>query len=316
MTSFWHKIQGKAMEIMIAAMFLNAVVFVLLALDVLPARSVGLRFVAGFFLLVFVLVHGWSRYGYDAMALFFFVTAAIAWGLESLSIQTGFPFGNFHYTDLLGETIGGVPILIFPAYFFNGYLCWTLSGLLFGSLGSGLSRENLVRQPVVAASLMVIWNISFDPIMSTIEGNWIWENGGLYMGVPLSNFAGWLLTTYLIFQTFALLLRKAGIRRRLSIRQETWLLFPVMYLIQGLPSLLSPLSQTADPAICRISAIVTLGGMGLAAAACLAAARRTLAQPAMSPDKTGVGSDLDQPRVDRHDDGAHRHQDGSNRRVQ
>lgn len=37
-----------------------------------------------------------------------------------------------------------------------------------------------------------------DPGMAA-AGNWIWEHGGSYFGVPLHNYLGWLLTTFLVY---------------------------------------------------------------------------------------------------------------------
>jgi putative membrane protein len=54
---------------------------------------------------------------------------------------------------------------------------------------------------------MVAWDLSMDPIWSTVEHGWIWLNGGAYFGVPLVNFVGWSLTVYIIYQLFALYLR-------------------------------------------------------------------------------------------------------------
>ena len=54
--------------------------------------------------------------------------------------------------------------------------------------------------------MMVAWDLSFDPIFSTINHAWIWLDGGSYFGVPFSNFLGWLLTTFVFFQLFALYL--------------------------------------------------------------------------------------------------------------
>jgi hypothetical protein len=51
---------------------------------------------------------------------------------------------------------------------------------------------------------MVSWDITIDPMMSTINGSWVWHNGGSYFGVPVSNFLGWYLTVYVFFQCFAL----------------------------------------------------------------------------------------------------------------
>src|SRR5260370_36463560 len=36
---------------------------------------------------------------------------------------------------------------------------------------------------------------------------WIWEQGGGYFGVPLTNYLGWFFTVYVFFQLFALSLR-------------------------------------------------------------------------------------------------------------
>jgi hypothetical protein len=37
-----------------------------------------------------------------------------------------------------------------------------------------------------------------DPPMAA-SGTWIWEHGGAYFGVPRHNYAGWLLTTFLVY---------------------------------------------------------------------------------------------------------------------
>jgi putative membrane protein len=45
-----------------------------------------------------------------------------------------------------------------------------------------------------------------DPGMSA-AGNWIWERGGSYFGVPFQNYFGWLLTTFLVYIGAGLLWR-------------------------------------------------------------------------------------------------------------
>ncbi len=49
-----------------------------------------------------------------------------------------------------------------------------------------------------------------EPVWATIVHAWKWLDGGPYFGVPLSNFAGWLLTVCLIYQLFALFLRRGS----------------------------------------------------------------------------------------------------------
>jgi putative membrane protein len=48
---------------------------------------------------------------------------------------------------------------------------------------------------------MVSWDVGMDPYQSTISGDWIWEQGGPYFGVPLHNYVGWFCTV----ATFVLL---------------------------------------------------------------------------------------------------------------
>lgn len=62
--------------------------------------------------------------------------------------------------------------------------------------------------PIVAAFIMVGWNVCLDPGSSTIAHIWIWENGGGYFGVPLTNYLGWYLTVFTFLQLFALYLTR------------------------------------------------------------------------------------------------------------
>ncbi len=53
-----------------------------------------------------------------------------------------------------------------------------------------------------------MWDLSVDPISSTLQGLWVWTYPGAYFGVPISNFFGWFLVVYIFFQIFALYLSK------------------------------------------------------------------------------------------------------------
>lgn len=58
---------------------------------------------------------------------------------------------------------------------------------------------------------MVACDLSQDPVWATILHLWIWQRGGPYFGVPISNFFGWYLTVFVIYQSFALYLRERPI---------------------------------------------------------------------------------------------------------
>jgi uncharacterized membrane protein len=159
-------------------------------------------------LLLFGLLHGRVLYGWRGSLWFIVICLGVSNALENLSIVTGFPFGRYHYTGLMGPKLCQVPLLIGPAYFGIGYLSWTLARLIIGDDDARLNGSRMVSIPVMAGFIMVAWDLTIDPMMSTINGNWIWHSGGSYFGVPFVNFLGWYLTVYLYFQIFAIYLRR------------------------------------------------------------------------------------------------------------
>jgi putative membrane protein len=195
---------------------------------------------------VFVLIHGSKRYGWDNLFVFFTVTLLVSWSSETASIAMGFPFGDYHYTGLLGAKIGTVPMAVMPAYFAAGYLAWTMGTVFLGNLGTGIERRNLFLVPFIASFVMVMWDFCLDPIRSTIDGAWLWEDGGAYYGVPISNYFGWYLTVFLIFQVFALYLYRSSANERVEQSRTYWYLAPVMFLGLALGVLLNPFFETAN----------------------------------------------------------------------
>lgn len=63
----------------------------------------------------------------------------------------------------------------------------------------------LGRAPAVA--LAALWttavDLVIDPLAANQFGYWRWEQGGLYYGIPATNFAGWLLTSLVALGLFA-----------------------------------------------------------------------------------------------------------------
>jgi putative membrane protein len=156
----------------------------------------------------FALLHGARRYGWRALGVYVVAGLVISNILEDLSIETGFPFGHYHYTG--GGKIFLVPWFIGPAYLATGYLAWIVATVLLGDVRRHSPWLTTIGTPVIAAFAMTAWDLSLDPVRSTINHVWIWENGGGYFGVPLVNFLGWTFTVYLFMQVFALYLRSRG----------------------------------------------------------------------------------------------------------
>jgi putative membrane protein len=198
---------------------------------------------------IFVLIHGARFYGWKNALVFVSVTFLISWSLESLSIATGFPFGNYYYTGL--GKIGEVPWIIMPGYISMGYLSWLIAHILTSNFDTQIQGTKILLIPIVASFVMVMWDLVMDPIMSTIQGEWVWLNGGLYFGVPITNYFGWYLTIFLIYLLFTFFLSRQNVKIKSSSLNGRlfWMVIPLMYLGMSLQYLLAPLFTSNNPEI-------------------------------------------------------------------
>jgi putative membrane protein len=231
-------------------------------------------------------VHGIQRYGWKNMMAFFGITLVVSFSLESLSIATGFPFGHYHYSDGLGIKLGTVPLLIIPAYFSFGYLAWTLASGLTLNFGRKLERSAVFLVPLVAAFAMVMWDLTMDPVSATIQQRWIWEQGGAYMGVPYSNFLGWYLTVFLIFQIFAFIVHSSR-HPRLKTKDgpSTWYTAVIVYALTALQTVVTPLVTRGNPEIYQNMSLVALFTMMFISVLTFILVRKDVRYPRSSPHR-------------------------------
>jgi putative membrane protein len=156
---------------------------------------------------IFAVIHGALLYRWRGILVFLGTCLVVGNGFENLGVLTGFPYGRYYFTDLMGPKLFLVPILLGLAYVGMAYLSWILASLIMGNISRPLTGLRVVTLPLIAAFLMVAWDFSMDAIWGTILQGWIWRDGGAYFGVPVSNFFGWYLTVYIFYQTFAVYLR-------------------------------------------------------------------------------------------------------------
>ncbi len=223
--------------------------------------SFGLSIPIALVLLVsvaFALIHGAVRYGWRGIAAFIVICLVVSNILENTSILTGFPFGHYHYTDSLGPKLFLVPLLIGPAYFANGYLAWVLGNVLIGDVRRGASAFTTFAVPFVASFLMVMWDLTFDPRASTIEHMWIWQQGGGYFGVPLTNYLGWFFTVYVFLQLFALVVRfrESGNKTMRTLPRSYYAQAVVMYAVVGLTPVLTFLVSGTNSSVTDAAGVV------------------------------------------------------------
>ena len=175
----------------------------------------------------------------------------VTFAMENVGVLTGFPYGRYVFLVESGlPHIGVIPPIVGPLYFGMGYASWVIANLLLNGRIAPLSRGGAVALPILSAFVMTQWDVVMDPAGSTLAKAWVWRDGGGYFGVPLSNFLGWFLVTWLYFQGFALfayLRRTQGRGRPHS--QLFWAVPVLWYLAAGLchlPPLLDADARLVD----------------------------------------------------------------------
>ena len=182
----------------------------------------------------FALLHGSARYGLLGIFVFLGVMFLVVNVIENISINTGVPFGQFHHTDATGPKLFDVPLITGLAYFSAGYVAWILASLLLSESDVDTDSVSRFSTPIVAMFIVTGWDACIDPIGGTIARNWVWETGGGYYGVPISNFFGWMITTYIAYQIFALYLAGSNEGLRVGQGRSWWLMAAVQFLVMSL----------------------------------------------------------------------------------
>ncbi|WP_245789688.1 carotenoid biosynthesis protein [Streptosporangium canum] len=122
---------------------------------------------------------------------------------EWVGTRTGLPFGDYGYTGLLRPQLGGVPVIV--------ALAWGGMGLAAHATAAAAAPGNRAARVVLGALALTAWDLFLDPQMIRL-GLWTWHDPGLYRGVPISNFAGWLVVSLLVMVLIEVIVADPGAR--------------------------------------------------------------------------------------------------------
>jgi putative membrane protein len=136
--------------------------------------------------------------------------------LELIGVNTGIPFGQYEYTDSLGFQLAEVPVVV-P-------LAWYSMAIPTLMIARSLSKRKFIVVMMATIGLTA-WDFLLDPWM-VAEGHWVWQNPepslpGL-TGIPITNFIGWLISTFLLFLILDLFPRRRVIPLALPIAIYSW----------------------------------------------------------------------------------------------
>ncbi|MBN9619050.1 MAG: carotenoid biosynthesis protein, partial [Actinobacteria bacterium] len=119
-------------------------------------------------------------------------TAVPGFAVEVLGVHTGFPFGAYAYSDVLGPRLFGVPPVV--------GLAWTMLAWPAGLAARRLVRGRVARV-LVGAWALAVADLFLDPQL-VATGAWTWRFPSPHLpgvpDVPLTNYAGWLLVALVL----------------------------------------------------------------------------------------------------------------------
>jgi uncharacterized membrane protein len=153
---------------------------------------------------------GLSRGGRTAAGVLLLV-GVTAVGFEAVGLATGFPYGEYRYSEALGPTLLGVPFLVPLAWLMMAWPSWLLGELLTRRVR--VARRHLVRVGA-AAAVFAGWDVVLDPQLVQ-AGYWTWTRPrpGLpgIDTVPLTNLGGWLLAGLVVMTLLDLVVVRRSI---------------------------------------------------------------------------------------------------------
>jgi putative membrane protein len=147
-----------------------------------PGASVG-SYVSTFLIALPSAVALFGYLGPRRAILSLLALSAFAYAIESFGVATGFPYGRFFYGDALGPTVAGLVPFLLPVSYVP---------LVVGAVAAAWGGPRPLH--IAFSALILVWmDTVLDPGATSL-GFWVWPGGGAYYGVPVSNFAGWLLS--------------------------------------------------------------------------------------------------------------------------
>jgi putative membrane protein len=158
--------------------------------------AVGLRAALPILGTLAAFVHAWKRRGLLKASLLFGLTFSISLLFEGASVLSGVIYGQYHYTGRLGpQFLDLVPFVIPAAWFMMLYPAYVIASWLVRPQVN--RRRAGLQAPALVGLILVSWDLVMEPLMTSRQ-LWIWDQPGVYFGIPLQNFAGWWLTGFII----------------------------------------------------------------------------------------------------------------------
>ncbi|QXE00236.1 carotenoid biosynthesis protein [Terribacillus sp. DMT04] len=141
--------------------------------------------------------------------------------IEALSVYSGFPFGEYRYTPMLGLPILNVPFTI--------AIAWV--GFIVNSTMISTQKNKWLRA-LETGTWVVLIDLILDPVALAWDF-WQWNEGGFYYGIPATNFITWFILAAVLSLLLPLQKDKAANHASFRLLQLMFLFFGLLALKKG-----------------------------------------------------------------------------------
>jgi len=188
-------------------------------------------------LTAFFLVSAIGYFNNKQLLAFAIICFVISNLFENTSVLYGFPFGKFYHSTITGPRLFNIPWLATPTYMAMGYVSWMVTQVLLGREKRTEWSGNVLVSAVIAAFVFSSWDFCNDAVFHTVNKAFFYEYPGHWFGVPVSNFLGWLFTSFTIFALFSWYLSKQNIdpkQEPVGLVKSYWLQVVLLYMVNAL----------------------------------------------------------------------------------
>ncbi|MDG6243803.1 MAG: carotenoid biosynthesis protein [Methanolobus sp.] len=165
--------------------------FFLSNVDIVPQHSfISVFFIVFLAIPCFLAVFVWL--GNKKGLLLLIIMGLYALFLETMAIITGIPYSEFYYTEIIGAKLFGttpftVPFAWLPLFIGSMYLA--------SEIRINGQRPGPLQIAILTTLLLLLADLVLDPAAVALQF-WIWKEPGIFYGVPLMNFIGWVISGF------------------------------------------------------------------------------------------------------------------------
>lgn len=142
---------------------------------------------------------------------FVLIAVVVGWAAEQLGSSYGWFFGEYTYTDVLGPTVGDVPVVIPLMWFALTYIAYVIANLIvWQSPSDGVAPLGQdLAMSLLGAAIVTAYDLGADPYMVFVLKAWIMKKtDGWWFGETVQGFVGWMLVSFVILFLFRMTLRR------------------------------------------------------------------------------------------------------------